>query len=385
MSDDSDLTGWNKFTGTIVDSDGDRLTDLDEKVRYNTDPRNPDTDHDGLQDGWEIHGVNGIDLAELGASPLHRDVFVEMDYMTRVRATHGLGPGDDVLKRIVEIFANAPVDNPDGLPGIRLHLELGNQVAYDENLQPLNKEFYALRRDNFQSDVRGPVYHYMIWANAYDNGDSSGYSMNIPGSDFVVTLGRWHNNTGGTDDEKVGTFVHELGHNLGLRHGSIDDTNRKPNHLSVMNYNFQTSGVSVKGGHVWGFQTFEMSALDENALLESDGLQPRSATIADYETMWRVLSGASRRGTAGGPLDWTGNKKIDTGKVQVDLNGDGKNTLLDKTINEWIALKYLIGTIGSREKRFKLRELAEKNFVVQPVEELTEAQDQIIKASLAPP
>ncbi len=30
--------------------------------------------------------------------------------------------------------------------------------------------------------------------------------------------------------------MHELGHNLGLRHGGMDDLNCKPNYLSVMNY-----------------------------------------------------------------------------------------------------------------------------------------------------
>ena len=30
--------------------------------------------------------------------------------------------------------------------------------------------------------------------------------------------------------------MHELGHNLGLRHGGGDDTRCKPNYLSIMSY-----------------------------------------------------------------------------------------------------------------------------------------------------
>ena len=34
------------------------------------------------------------------------------------------------------------------------------------------------------------------------------------------------------------TFMHELGHTLGLRHGGCDDINNKPNYFSIMNYMF---------------------------------------------------------------------------------------------------------------------------------------------------
>jgi hypothetical protein len=62
-----------------------------------------------------------------------------------------------------------------------------------------------------------------------------------------VTLGKWHDGDGGTDSEKVGTFARELGHNLGLRHGGSEDINYKSNHLSIMNYFFQTDGVIRDG------------------------------------------------------------------------------------------------------------------------------------------
>jgi hypothetical protein len=45
--------------------------------------------------------------------------------------------------------------------------------------------------------------------------------------------------------EQGGTFMHELGHVLGLQHGGGDGTNNKPNYLSVMNYLFQDCRVRV--------------------------------------------------------------------------------------------------------------------------------------------
>jgi hypothetical protein len=45
--------------GTMLDSDGDGLTDAYEKLVSHTDPTKWDTDGDGLSDGWEVaHGMN---------------------------------------------------------------------------------------------------------------------------------------------------------------------------------------------------------------------------------------------------------------------------------------------------------------------------------------
>ena len=52
----------------------------------------------------------------------------------------------------------------------------------------------------------------------------------------MVTLGTWKN----TPEERMGTFMHELGHTLGLDHGGDDTISFKPNYNSVMNYLWQT-------------------------------------------------------------------------------------------------------------------------------------------------
>ncbi|MGA3163627.1 MAG: hypothetical protein ABSD77_05445 [Verrucomicrobiota bacterium] len=55
--------------GTMLDSDGDGLTDAYEKLISHTDPNNPDTSGDGISDGWEVAlGLNPLlnNLAQPG-------------------------------------------------------------------------------------------------------------------------------------------------------------------------------------------------------------------------------------------------------------------------------------------------------------------------------
>lgn len=60
------LTNYDEYlhgtNPTMLDTDGDGLSDYDEIHVYGTDPTNPDTDGDGLPDGWEVeHGFDPLD------------------------------------------------------------------------------------------------------------------------------------------------------------------------------------------------------------------------------------------------------------------------------------------------------------------------------------
>ena len=120
---------------------------------------------------------------------------------------------------------------------------LDNEVPYDANLGVDTSgcssydwsEFQAIKDANFNPD-RTPIFHYMIWADYLSPclGSTSGVSRNANdpyfangATDFIVALGGWSGG-GGTDYEKIGTFMHELGHNLGLKHGGEDHVNTSP-------------------------------------------------------------------------------------------------------------------------------------------------------------
>jgi hypothetical protein len=174
------------------------------------------------------------------------------------------------------------------------------------------------------------------------------------GGDVMVTLGFWDQETG-TPFMQGSTLLHELGHNLGLRHGGVVpsgaiEPNCKPNYQSVMNYLFQVRGLLDSSGvpHI-DLSKQQLPTLTETALNESTGL----GAVTPYLPRWFAPSSGSFLDTAlgtsaatrrcdGSPLgpadppfvridadprllpavDWNGNGTI-SGIVADDVNFDG--------------------------------------------------------------
>lgn len=308
---------------------------------------NLDTDGDALKDAWEVYGydydrdgITDVNLPASGADPFHKDIFVEVDWMAKgKRETRSHYPLPGVMKRAIQTFAEAPYgNNPDGNAGIKLHPELSNQVAHDQDLNPVVSEFEAIKAANFPK-ARENTHHYVIFAHGYNAESSSGLAW---GSNFMVTLGAW--GSGDTANAEVGTFVHELGHNLGLPHGGTDGINYKPNYLSIMNYHFQIKGVYRDGK--WGNYDYQREApytLNEKALNESNGILYASG----YGTKWFNQSGKLRTTTTIKPIDWYYNGVINN-SVKVDLNADGSKDKLTAW-RDWKHIIYNGGTIGGFE------------------------------------
>ncbi len=286
-----------------------------------------DTDEDGLLDSWETRGITVpvtsqqgfefVNLPAMGADPERKDIFIEVDYMVEQGLCipftntcffgHNHQPHQEAINRVVEAFANAPVTNPNGVPGIHLHVDNGpnstmnvstgarwgnlshsNSLSHDDSLGSRTsdgsynwQEFQSIKSniDNF-SPARAAIFHYNIFAhNLGDFGSTSGISRNAldefdeGASDFIVSLGSWTDGIG-TVGEQAGTFMHELGHNLGLRHGGNNHTGFKPNFLSIMNYFFQTRGLAIDGaeGH-FDYSDAALRPLNEANLAEWLGLQ----------------------------------------------------------------------------------------------------------------
>lgn len=229
-----------------------------------------DSDGDGLPDVWETTGIdyNGdgtpeVDLAALGANPNRADIFVEFDWMVKDPTCvlwicwGGLdhAPQQAAIDRVVQAFANAPYENPDGSTGITLHAKKGKPVPWSDHILDETegyadwRRFEALKQASFDP-LNRDVYHYALFANQGSSGSgSSGQSRGIPAADFIVTDSRSQRGMGFSIREEQGTFMHELGHNLGLMHGGPDHFKyqESADFKSVMNYIYQFSGVGNNG------------------------------------------------------------------------------------------------------------------------------------------
>ena len=216
--------------------------------------------------------------------------------------------------------------------------------------------FDTIKNANFAAE-RAAVFHYNVWAHSLcaDYGSTSGISRNATeaafgsgASDFIVSLGGWTSDVGSAN-EQAGTFMHELGHNLGLRHGGEDHTQWKPNYISVMNYAFQTRGLFIGGtGGYFDYSRYDFPDLNENNLNETTGIGS-SAAIGTYHFCGL---GDMRPDTDARLVDWNcDGDSTDTGVIYNINQGMSwnHNSTLDTltTQNDWVNLVYSGGAIGA--------------------------------------
>ena len=297
-----------------------------------------DRDGDGLLDRWETHGIDidgdgipEIELPAMGADPDRKDLFVEIDTHT----------GSNLpligLDMVIDAFANAPVPNPVGPDGITLHLlyDESDLTTFQYDALP-DAQIAAQKLDRFGTpsdrahplwdnglrDARLRVFRYCVWGGTTDGG-YSGWAE-IPGDDSIVAL----------DDpryavlsqkDRASVFMHELGHNLGLRHGGGDEIHRKPNYLSVMNYMFIWPDVVpffVNAQLDYSRDAF--ASLNESALFENTGM----GAPASYSGRFTFFNSAP----PGDPMsrlyvdvtdpeiDWDNDLVIGTEPIARDLN-----------------------------------------------------------------
>jgi len=115
------------------DTDGDGILDVDEESSYGTDPYDPDTDNDGLEDGEELFAVNKTDPLDQdsdgdglldGAEDLNTDgvfdVGVESNPVDADTDDDGLSDGDES-----QTFSTDPLNPDSDGDGLLDGLELG--------------------------------------------------------------------------------------------------------------------------------------------------------------------------------------------------------------------------------------------------------------------
>ena len=255
---DSDCTSRSAFTGDT--------THAQEKCQANTCVHTHDpavTSPTALQAVVDRFAVHGINLHLIRGNPQPHSTVLSFRRLNELAdsceggslVSGDAGPG----KYAESIYDLKEKSSPDAFNIVRHYTVFGHYGSCDTsahcNLCPA-----ATNPDG--SPKNAPV--------AGESGIAE-----ISGNDFIVSLGNRVQDLAiaGNTLSDGGTFMHELGHNLGLHHGGgieepcqdqsqchvgytcsqtsvgkycigTDDTTWKPNYLSVMNYRFQFTGIT---------------------------------------------------------------------------------------------------------------------------------------------
>ncbi len=356
LPSDADAYGY-AIARDVSQTDRDSVADW--TVRAFATPGGPndvtsdaDVDLDGVPDSAEVFGGRfaGIDLYAMGARVGPRDVFVEIDRMES--SDPGVSPRREALDKVVAAFAKH---------GIAVHFDVGSLfsagfdpasynlgggdvVAYAEKVgfAPVPQgvaDLYDYKAQHMAA-ARRSLFYYELFASSQDNPDPTQRSVGIgerPGNDTIITLGGIGLGTVTSAAKNMlinyqaATVMHELGHNLGLRHGGGDDVNYKPNYVSVMNYLYSPVGLPTIG---WSegdrydlyrhcsllgvFQLTNAPTADPSKFLidYSDGLSGdlSESNVVESEGLGR---------TASKSVDYNCNGRTDSPYAR-DLNGDGE-------------------------------------------------------------
>ncbi|OLF17655.1 hypothetical protein BU204_10590 [Actinophytocola xanthii] len=319
-----DVDGNGREEILVANDSGGRVDALDATTRRSvpgvgvSDTRFNDDDHNQLAVGDLDDGIDG--RAEVMIADASEGGQVQV---------FDAGPPLGAVDRAMAMFDEAPVPAVNGCPypgadtrpGIDLVVEVSNTLPEQEVLS-MPEDFDAIKADPANFDpARDPYVHYNIWGHQYDTGlgptGSSGLAWFSDDQDFLVSLGGFAGGNG-TTRHQAGTFVHELGHTLGLAHGGGDGVNHKPNYLSAMNYNFQLSGLKdlTTGESLVAYSDETLPTLDAGALDEPAGVGSSHAVRTTYSDN----TGKERTARADRAIDWSRSNADGVGGNNDDLD-----------------------------------------------------------------
>jgi hypothetical protein len=335
--------------GTALERDQDGLGELLE-AELGTDPDHPDTDRDGLWDGFEVLGIRvPADLQHLypeqalpswGADPRHKDVFVENDVFCanpEIPATCRAAFRPEAIALANEAARTCPggpeyLDNPDGRPGFSIHVDNGipsetssQHGAWGGASRLLGSGHIPDAEwsvDAHFNPIRRGIFRYGASSN-----DSNAW---VGQPTFEV---KFASRTG---------LIHELGHTLGAHHWGKSEPgsnhNYKPHYVSLMNYAYDDGSPSSVYGvgdsrrhHDPSNLRFSLGqyrqALDAAGNLVDFALDPADLQEGLAFPMWSGLGSNTLVDLEGAPTYFRGLEVSVAGQPAVRVDWDQSGTL----------------------------------------------------------
>jgi hypothetical protein len=191
--------------GSDPDDDG-LVTEYEREL--GTDPRDPDTDGDGLPDRVEVVGRTDDGVALPDADPTRKDLYVGVRYGA------GIDRLSDAERRwLRRAFDEMPVSNPSGESGVDLHLD-GRPPAGGRTDARLSSRFEAYGSAGAERVYRRAYderrcTHRLLLFGRVTGGSRDGFAP-APGG-YAVVDGR---PTAGEPTERALLAVHELLHTV---------------------------------------------------------------------------------------------------------------------------------------------------------------------------
>lgn len=193
---------YRRLSAKEVDSDADGLTNAEE-ASLGTDPTNPDTDGDGLLDGWEVHGFRELDLAKLDCDPNRIDLICLISRFKQ-----------DDAAMVERQFKN--IEGYYTSLGWAFHPIWHDDIPEAEQKKP----WWELRDQYLPLKWRGVVHWMQITPWGGGQADQLGDGGGCGGGEWAL----------------YATFIHEFGHQLGLSHEGFYGAAWCPTYPSLMNY-----------------------------------------------------------------------------------------------------------------------------------------------------
>jgi hypothetical protein len=384
-----------------------------------------DSDGDGLSDAWESAGcvdmdcngscADAVDIPLPGADPHVPDIYIRYDYMVATTTNdvgtppHSHQPPAAALEQVRQAFAAHNIAlhwlAPAGsIPEHRVAtLDPAPTTACAGTdfvtMLDLRAQAFAPYASALGPALQHPAYHYLVFAhNATlpDTGDGSlcpadaecvafpdpfeSGSSDIVGDDIIVAFGADIDQGYVVGVERsAGTTLHEIGHNLGLKHGSLAaaapqtcDT-YKPNYISVMGYFYQngitiatapgtttrmlcasdadcTGGVCATSGachctddlgsanHCYRIDFSDKQLLDLNESMLDEGAGV-GGPATDQDMVAFFTAADLHFGPSSGAVDWNANGHTDN-NVEVDIDNSGAANQVLQTTTDWDKLNF---------------------------------------------